>query len=81
MASTPATCGVAMLVPDRLTPTSASLLMPRDRMESPGAKMFTHVPKLEPPEKMSEETSKLLIEPTVTMSAARAGELWQASPL
>merc|ERR1711957_877583 len=54
IATTPATWGLAMLVPVSSTSTSESLLMPREMILSPGARMSTHLPKFEPPRKKSD---------------------------
>ena len=59
-AATPATCGVAIDVPD-LVVRLESLETPADTIEDPGAKMSRHVPWLE----KLERASWLVVEPTV----------------
>lgn len=51
IATTPATCGLDMLVPVSTTPTSVSLCQPRETILSPGARIFTQLPKFDPPKK------------------------------
>jgi hypothetical protein len=68
-AATPATCGVAIEVPE-IVFVAVSLVFHDEVMLEPGAKMSTHVPKFE----NDERASVLVVEPTVMALAARAGE-------
>ena len=75
-AATPATCGVAMEVPEMVL-VAVSLVFHDEVMLDPGAKISTHVPKFE----KDERASVLVVEPTVIAVATRAGEELQASAL
>ena len=73
-AATPATCGVAIDVPE-IVLVAVSLVFHDDVMLLPGAKMSTHVPKFE----NEERASLVVVEPTVMALGARAGETLHAS--
>src|SRR5258705_329233 len=75
-AATPATCGVAMEVPE-IVLVAVSLVFHEDVMLEPGAKISTHVPKFE----NDERASVVVVEPTVIALATRAGDELQASAL
>src|ERR1044072_1928885 len=75
-AATPATCGVAMEVPE-IVLVAVSLVFQDEVMLDPGAKISTHVPKLE----KDERASVLVVEPTVMALPTRAGDEVQASVL
>ena len=68
-AATPATCGVAIEVPE-IVLVAVSLVLQADVMLEPGAKISTQVPKFENDDRASE----LVVEPTVMAFGARAGE-------
>ena len=72
-AATPATCGEAIDVPE-IVLVAVSLVLHADVMLLPGAKMSTHVPKLE----NEERASLIVVEPTVMALGARAGETLHA---
>ena len=72
-AATPATCGVAIDVPE-IVLVAVSLVLHDDVILLPGAKISTQVPKFE----NDERASVIVVEPTVIALAARAGELLQA---
>ena len=72
-AATPATCGVAIDVPE-IVLVAVSLVFHDEVMLLPGAKMSTHVPKFE----NEERASVMVVEPTVIALAVRAGETLQA---
>jgi hypothetical protein len=75
-AATPATCGVAIEVPE-IVFVAVSLVFQDEVMLEPGAKMSTHVPKLE----KDERASVIVVDPTVIALGSRAGEELQASAL
>ena len=75
-AATPATCGVAIEVPE-IVLVAVSLEFQDDVMLLPGAKMSTHVPKLE----NEARASVMVVAPTVIAFATRAGDCVQASVL
>jgi hypothetical protein len=68
-AATPATCGLAMDVPE-IVLMALLLVIHADVIELPGAKISTTEPKLEKEERASVE----VVEPTVMASAVLAGE-------
>ena len=68
-AAIPATCGVAIEVP-LIVFVAVSLVRHADRIDEPGAKISTPLPKLE----NDERASVLVDAPTVIASATRAGE-------
>ena len=72
-AATPATCGVAIDVPEMVF-VAVSLVRQAEVMLLPGAKMSTQVPKFE----NEERASLVVVEPTVIAFAVRAGETLQA---
>ena len=72
-AATPATCGVAIEVPE-IVLVAVSLVFHDDVMLLPGAKMSTQVPKFE----NEERASVVVVEPTVSALGTSAGELLQA---
>ena len=72
-AATPATCGVAIDVPE-IVLVAVSLVLHDDVMLLPGAKMSTQVPKFE----NDERASVIVVEPTVIALATRAGEVLHA---
>jgi hypothetical protein len=65
----PAVCGVAIEVP-LIVFVAVSLVDQAEVMLEPGAKMSRHEPKLE----NEERASLLVVDPTVTALATRAGE-------
>ena len=75
-AATPATCGVAIEVPE-IVFVAVSLVFQDEVMLEPGAKISTHVPKLE----KDERASVIVVDPTVIALGSRAGEELQASAL
>ena len=72
-AATPATCGVAIDVPE-IVFIAVSLVFHDDVMSLPGAKMSRQVPKFE----NEERASLIVVAPTVIALATRAGEKLQA---
>jgi hypothetical protein len=72
-AATPATCGVAIDVPE-IVLVAVSLVRHAEVMLLPGAKMSTQVPKFE----NDERASVVVVEPTVIAAGARAGETLHA---
>ena len=72
-AATPATCGVAIDVPE-IVLVAVSLVLHADVILLPGAKMSTQVPKFE----NEERASLVVVDPTVIALAARAGDTLQA---
>ena len=72
-AATPATCGVAIEVPE-IVFVAVLLVFHDEVMFDPGAKISTQVPKFE----KDERASVLVVEPTVMALATRAGEELQA---
>ena len=68
-AATPATCGVAIDVPE-IVLVAVSLVLHDDVMLLPGAKMSRQVPKFE----NEERASVIVVEPTVIALATRAGD-------
>jgi len=68
-AATPATCGVAIEVPE-IVFVAVSLVFQDEVMLEPGAKTSTHVPKFE----NDERASVLVVDPTVIALGSRAGE-------
>ena len=72
-AATPATCGVAIDVPEMVL-VAVSLVRQAEVMLLPGAKMSTQVPKFE----NDERASVVVVEPTVIALAVRAGDTLQA---
>src|SRR5437879_8041188 len=74
-AATPATCGVAWEVPEKML-VAVSLALPAERMLTPGAKRSRQVPKFEKPARVSLAGSTA---PTVIAAGTRAGEALQAS--
>ena len=72
-AATPATCGVAIDVPE-IVLVAVSLVLHADVMLLPGAKMSRQVPKFE----NEERASVVVVEPTVIAFGTRAGETLQA---
>jgi hypothetical protein len=75
-AATPATCGVAIDVPE-IVFVAVSLVFHDDVMPLPGAKISRHVPKFE----NDERASLVVVDPTVIALATRAGDVVQASTL
>lgn len=75
-ATAPATCGVAIDVPE-IVRVALSELVHAAVIELPGAWMSTHEPWLE----KEDLASLLVVDPTVMASGADAGLLLQASPL
>ena len=73
-AATPATCGDAIEVPESATGVE-KFLASADGIETPGAKISTHSPKLENDARLS----NLSVAPTVIASGADAGDAVQAS--
>lgn len=73
-AATPATCGVAIDVPE-IVFIAVSLVNHDDVMSLPGAKMSRHVPIFE----NEARASLIVVAPTVIALATRAGEKLQAS--
>ena len=73
-AATPATCGVAIDVPE-IVLVAVSLVLHEDVILLPGAKMSRQVPKFE----NEERASVVVVEPTVIALATRAGDVLQAS--
>ena len=72
-AATPATCGVAIDVPE-IVFIAVSLVLHDDVMLLPGAKMSRQAPKFE----NDERASLIVVAPTVIALATRAGEKLQA---
>jgi hypothetical protein len=72
-AATPATCGVAIEVPLNVA-VAVSLVLYADRIDEPGAKMSTTLPKFE----NDERASVRVVAPTVIASVTRAGEKFAA---
>src|SRR6476620_547317 len=68
-AATPATCGVAIDVPE-IVLVAVSLVFQDEVMLLPGAKMSRHVPKLE----KEARASVFVVAPTVFAVATRAGD-------
>src|SRR6185436_20499650 len=75
-AATPATCGVAIEVPE-IVLVAVLLVFQDDVMFDPGAKMSTQVPKFE----KDDRASVVVVEPTVSAFATRAGDELQAFAL
>src|SRR6185503_4778777 len=75
-AATPATCGVAIDVP-LIVLVAVSLVFHVEVMLEPGAKTSTQVPKFE----NDERASVVVVDPTVSAVATRAGEELQAFAL
>ena len=75
-AATPATCGVAIEVPE-IVCVAVSLVLYDERMLEPGAKISTQDPKFE----NDERASVSAVDPTVIALATRAGEKLQVSAL
>jgi hypothetical protein len=73
-ATTPATCGAAIEVPDLLE-VAVGPVIPAEMMCMPGAKMSTHEPRFE----KSANASVEVVAPTVIAEAALDGEKLQAS--
>jgi hypothetical protein len=73
-ATTPATCGAAIDVPDMLE-VAVGLVIPAEMMCIPGAKMSTHEPRFEKSAKESVE----VVAPTVIADASLDGEKVHAS--
>ena len=72
-AATPATCGVAIEVPEMVL-VAVSLVFHDEVILLPGAKMSRHVPKFE----NEERASLVVVDPTVIALATRAGEVLHA---
>ena len=72
-AATPATCGVAIDVPE-IVLVAVSLVLHAEVMLLPGAKMSRHVPKFE----NDERASLVVVEPTVIAFGTRAGDTLHA---
>ena len=72
-AATPATCGEAIEVPLKVAVAVVDVYQ-AERIDEPGAKISTQVPKLEKEERASLD----VVEPVVIAFAARAGETLQA---
>src|SRR3569832_37866 len=68
-AATPATCGVAIEVPEMIS-VAVSLVLYDERISEPGAKISTHVPKFE----KDERASVFVVAPTVIALDTRPGE-------
>src|SRR5262245_48494437 len=80
-AATPATCALAMEVPD-ITLLSVSLPIPADGMLLPGAKRSRQGPKFEAEGAVNWERASLIaVAPTVSAPCTRAGEKLQAFAL
>ena len=77
-AATPATCGVAIDVPE-IVFVAVSLVIHDDVMSLPGAKTSRHVPIFEAPNWKMERASFIAVAPTVIALGTRAGEKLQAS--
>ena len=75
-AATPATCGEAIDVPLRVA-VAVFDVNQAERIDDPGAKISTHVPKLE----NDERASDMVVDPVVMAFAARDGEKLQALAL
>ena len=75
-AATPATCGVAIEVPE-IVFVAVSLVFHDEVMLEPGAKISTHVPKFE----NDERASVVVVDPTVIALGSRAGEKLHAFAL